>query len=81
MLRTFIDLLWKIIPNMKAECPQKVPYHFEVLNITISKEVEEGTKFSDHIFAKGTYRNILKFHDDVDLEGFRVEWRAEVRSR
>jgi hypothetical protein len=79
ILQQFITYLRKIIPTMPAECPKKVPYHFEALSINITEVDDDGTPWYQVPLANGNYRMMLHFANENDTEGFRIEWRSESK--
>jgi hypothetical protein len=77
LLQTLLKLLKEIIPTMMTECPQKVPYHFEAININYTELHDDGTQWFKVPLANGVYRIQIKFTSDGDPDGFNIEWRSE----
>jgi hypothetical protein len=76
--QNFLEYLQEIMPTFFKECPQKVPYHFEALNINASISDDDGTKWFLIPMANGIYRTTLKLWSDNDAEVFQIQWQAET---
>jgi hypothetical protein len=79
ILQHFIDRLREIIPITTNECPKELPYHFGALNINITDADDDGTLWFQVPLANGIYRHIVKFWNENDTEGTRIEWQSESK--
>jgi hypothetical protein len=79
LVENYIRFLRRFLPTMPAECPKKVPYHFEALKVNLSNLDNDATRWYQVPLANGIYRHSLKFHNKDDPEGFYIEWRTEVQ--
>lgn len=75
----FIILMREIIPSFFSECPKKVPYRFEAVNINYTDAMDDGTKWWQAPIANGHQKVGLRFWNENDDEILHLEWQMDFQ--